>query len=102
MKNNYVNLSFIDQKKEIAVSLQDISVTLLIELLNDEVSSVNFCLFDQEQIVLIKKVLEVYLESKKIQTDDNIVGVIYQEVTFVAIESITETLTNLASLFKKQ
>lgn len=46
MKNNYVNLSFIDQKKEIAVSLQDISVTLLIELLNDEVSSVNFCLFD--------------------------------------------------------
>lgn len=93
-----LNLPFIDKTKEITVFLQEVSSTIILELLNGEVSSINFRLVGDENTIPIVKALEAFLKLKKSQTGE-LSKTVSDESTVVAVETVAETLDHLSNLF---
>ena len=97
LTNLPLSLPFLDQKKEISVFLQELSVTLFIELLNGEVSSINFKQTGVEKLTPIIKAIEAYLKLQS--SKDNGITSIVDAVKAVSLElptvdEIVETASN--------
>lgn len=106
LTNLPLNLPFLDQKKEISVFLQELSVTLVIELLNGEVSSINFKQMGVEKSTPIIKALEAYLKLQSTNESDKDLPSVVEAVETASKEEVlsvagtaAETLNTLSSLF---
>ena len=106
LTNLPLNLPFLDQKKEISVFLQELSVTLFIDLLNGEVSSINFKQMGVEKSTPIIKALEAYLKLQSSNESDKDLPSVVEAVETASKEEVlsvagtaAETLNTLSSLF---
>ena len=88
-------LPFMEQTKEMEVFIKDLSTTLLIRTLNDEILDIKFRYIEDTHFTPIIKAIEVFLES------ENSKAVVVEEVlkNGNAAETIAETITNLSTLF---
>ena len=93
------NLPFLDQKKQISMILQDLPVTIFIQFLNGEVSSISFRHISDENSTPIFKAIEAYL---KLQNNEVVVSettkVVSPEELASVVVNATSTLDALTSL----
>ena len=106
-------LPFIDQKKEMYVFLKELSTTIIIEMLNGEVSGIKFRPKDDEATTPIVEAIRVFLKSRRpiideeeersplFQTDivDRVVDKTSKLVPPVEAEAAADTLNALTSIF---
>jgi hypothetical protein len=103
------NLPFLDQKKEISVFLQELSVTLFIEFMNGEISSINFRQVDDENLTPIKKALEAYFKLQSSNENNKDLPSVVEAVETISkgellsvtgsVAEAANNLSNLSNLF---
>lgn len=96
------NLPFVDKTTEISVFIQEISTTVFIELINNNISNIMFKQIDDDSSIPITEALKAFIEFKKTQTDDSneILKTVENKEAFLAnVDTVAETLDKLSDLF---
>lgn len=88
-------LPFFEQTKEITVFLKDVSTTLLIKTLNDNVLSVDFRHINDAHFTSIIKAIEVYLEAERNKLSIEESSPLFRE----NVETVADTMKSLSNLF---
>lgn len=93
-----LDLPFIDKKKEITLFLHEVSTTIILELVNDKITGIDFRLMNGENTIPISKALEAFIKLNKSQTEE-LSKVVSDKSAGVAVETVAETLNNLSNIF---
>ena len=86
-----LDLPFVEKKQEITVFLQDLSVSIFIELINGDVSKILFRPSSERNFRPIDKALEIYLNYTK---ENEIISA----VPSLKIETLGETLNTISDI----